>query len=73
MSDEQNSDESHCWVLRRIRGAGSHRSHSRLKIVVGFSVLVFGILTGASIPTGLGISELIIMRCGHDYPVARGR
>ena len=33
---------------------------------------MYGILTEANIPTGLGISDLIIMRGGHDYPVVRG-
>lgn len=72
LSDDQNSDESSCWVLRRIRGAETHRAHSTLKTVLGSSVLIFGMLTRASILTGLREPELIIMRGGHDYPVARG-
>ena len=33
---------------------------------------MFGTLTGVSILTCVGVTELIIMRVGHDYPVARG-
>jgi len=52
--------------------ARSHRTHSTLEFVMGSSVLMFGIPTGASILTGVGVTELIIMRVGHYCPVARG-
>jgi hypothetical protein len=52
-------------------GESAARGATELKTIVGFSRLMFGMLTGVSILTGLGVTELIIMRDGHD-PVARG-